>query len=97
MSPAGPGFAERTGEPDQWQPPAPRADRPWSCEDLQQRLERLPRGHPSSPYNADGSRKPPPPDLRTLALPLPGDPAAAPEPAGRAPELARSQPPARTA
>jgi len=29
----------------------------------------LPRGHPSSPYHADGSRKPPPPNLRALELP----------------------------
>lgn len=27
--------------------------------DLSERLERLPHGHPSSPYEADGSRKPP--------------------------------------
>jgi hypothetical protein len=77
VSPAGQGFAERTGEPDQWQPPRQPTDRPrpWSREDLQQRLERLPRGHPSSPYNADGSRKPPLPDLRRLQLPPSGEPA----------------------
>jgi hypothetical protein len=45
--------------------------RPYSYEDLSERLDRLPRGHPSSPYNGDGSRKPPPPDLRALELPLP--------------------------
>jgi hypothetical protein len=36
-------------------------------------LERLPYGHPSSPYNSDGSRKPPVPDLRSLELPLPSE------------------------
>jgi hypothetical protein len=46
--------------------------RPYSYADLHQRLERLPRGHPSCPFNADGSRKPPPPNLRELEL----DPAA---------------------
>jgi predicted kinase len=54
------------------QAPADRP-RPYSYEDLNQRLERLPRGHPSSPYNADGSRKPPPPNLRALELPLPDE------------------------
>jgi hypothetical protein len=42
--------------------------RPYSYSDLRQRLERLPRGHPSCPFNADGSRKPPPPNLRELEL-----------------------------
>ena len=37
-------------------------------------MERLPPGHPSSPYNDDGSRKPPPPDLSAYELPIPGDP-----------------------
>jgi predicted kinase len=46
---------------------------PYSYADLQERLERLPRGHPSSNYHADGSRKPPPLRLRDLELPLPGD------------------------
>jgi hypothetical protein len=39
--------------------------------DLAARLERLPIGHPSSPYRDDGSRKPPPPDLSKYELPLP--------------------------
>ena len=54
--------------------PAP-GDRPapYSYADLQERLNRLPRGHPSSNYNADGSRRPPPLRLRDLELPLPGD------------------------
>jgi hypothetical protein len=42
--------------------------------ELRQRMERLPPCHPSSPYNADGSRKPPPPDLSDYELPIPGDP-----------------------
>ena len=46
---------------------------PYSYADLQQRLDRLPPGHPSSDYNADGSRRPPPLRLRDLELPLPGD------------------------
>jgi hypothetical protein len=41
--------------------------------DLQARLERLPVGHPSSPYRDDGSRKPPPPDLARYELPLPDE------------------------
>jgi hypothetical protein len=41
--------------------------------DLTQRLQRLPPGHPSSPYQADGTRKPTPPKLRALELPLPDD------------------------
>src|SRR6516165_1502141 len=58
----------------------PRADRPRLPEsdrvhaELQQRMERLPPGHPSSPYNDDGSRKPPPLDLSDYELPIPGDP-----------------------
>ena len=47
---------------------------PGSLADLRQRLERLPLGHPSSPYHVDGQRKPPPPRLRHLELapPAPG-------------------------
>jgi hypothetical protein len=41
--------------------------------DLAARLERLPIGHPSSPYRDDGSRKPPPPDLSKYELPLPDE------------------------
>jgi hypothetical protein len=61
-----PGRRDRPGPPDQ----AVRPER-WSAADLQQRLNRLPAGHPSSPLNGDGSRKPPPPDLRKLELPPP--------------------------
>jgi hypothetical protein len=48
--------------------------------ELRERMERLPPGHPSSPYNDDGSRKPPPPDLSAYELPIPGDPDYQPEP-----------------
>ncbi len=37
-------------------------------------MERLPPGHPSSPYNDDGSRKPPVPDPFKNDYPIPGDP-----------------------
>jgi hypothetical protein len=51
------------------------ADRParGSLTDLRQHLERLPPGHPSSPYHDDGSRKPPVVRLRDLELPLSDD------------------------
>jgi hypothetical protein len=48
--------------------------------ELRERMEQLPPGHPSSPYNDDGSRKPPPPDLSVYELPIPGDPDYQPEP-----------------
>src|SRR5258707_1225360 len=41
---------------------------PGSWADLSQRLERLPYGHPSSPYHVDVERKPPPPRLKHLEL-----------------------------
>jgi hypothetical protein len=47
--------------------------------DLQERMERLPPGHPSSPYNEDGSRKPPAPDPFQNDSPIPGDPDYQPE------------------
>jgi len=60
---------------DQWQ--AQQADLPQETKpeqaDLPARLERLPAGHPSSPYRDDGSRKPSPPDLSDYELPLPED------------------------
>jgi hypothetical protein len=64
---------DRTAEQEQ-----PRvADRPQEGPrpeaDLPGRLERLPVGHPSSPYRDDGSRKPPPADLSGCELPLPGE------------------------
>src|SRR5215831_13575869 len=50
------------------------ADRPerGSLVDLRQRLERLPAGHPSSPYHDDLSRKLPVASLKDLELPLHG-------------------------
>jgi hypothetical protein len=39
-------------------------------DELRQRLDRLPAGHPSSPYNDDGTRKPPVAQLKQLELPL---------------------------
>jgi hypothetical protein len=56
---------------------AGQQDRPLAAEkvtgDLAQRLERLPPGHPSSPYNDDGTRKPPVPRLADRELPLPDE------------------------
>jgi hypothetical protein len=51
------------------------AERParGSLTEMRQRLERLPPGHPSSPYHDDGSRKPPVVRLKDLELPLPGE------------------------
>jgi predicted ABC-type ATPase len=46
---------------------------PIARENLQERLENLPRGHPSSPFRDDGTRKPPPPDPRPHELPLPDE------------------------
>jgi hypothetical protein len=53
----------------------PDQDRPerGSVAELRLRLERLPVGHPSSPYNDDGTRKPPVARLRHLELPLTSD------------------------
>lgn len=38
-----------------------------------ERLERLPYGHPSSPYRDDGTRKPPVLDVKTVELPVEAD------------------------
>src|SRR5215831_19383086 len=65
-------------EPD---PVGPRESDPIRAE-LQERMERLPPGHPSSPYNDDGSPKPPLPDLSDYELPIPGDPDYRPEASG---------------
>jgi hypothetical protein len=61
-------------EPDARTPPAPPVNQPepGSRADLKRRLERLPLGHPSSPYHVDGERKPSPPRLRHLELGLAG-------------------------
>ena len=50
--------------------------------DLQQRMERLPPGHPSSPYRGDGCRKPPEPDSSNREYPIPGDPDYRPDAPG---------------
>ena len=73
------------GAQDRWgqlaEPGAPRyADFPYGAEqpergsiaDLRRRMERLPPGHPSSPYNDDMSPKPPVARLKNLELPLHG-------------------------
>jgi hypothetical protein len=61
---------------------AGQQDRPSVAEtasdDLVQRLERLPPGHPSSPYNEDGSRKPPVARPADRELPLPDEQGADP-------------------
>lgn len=64
----------RSQEPLTQLDPPRLADRPerGSLADLRQRLERLPAGHPSSPYNDDLSRKPPVARLKDLELPLQG-------------------------
>jgi hypothetical protein len=68
-------MAEQERSPE---PARPReSDRPREAPahsaDLQSRLERLPLGHPSSPFRDDRSRKPPPPDLADYELPLPDE------------------------
>jgi hypothetical protein len=68
------------------------ADRPPEVQppqaDLDARLERLPIGHPSSPYRDDGSRKPPPLDLSKYELPLPDEHDFAAEPGAPAEDQA---------
>jgi hypothetical protein len=56
------------------------ADRPErdSLGDLRRRLERLPAGHPSSPFNDDLTRKAPVARLKDLELPLQGGERGAP-------------------
>jgi len=80
---------DRTAE--QWEPR--EVDRPPVVQspeaDLSARLERLPIGHPSSPYRDDGSRKPPPPDLSQYELPLPDESdSTAKDPTDIAPDVA---------
>ena len=62
----------RTDRPET---PGAKADldnpKPGTPEDFRQRIDRLSPGHPSSPVEADGRRKPPPPRLRDIALPEP--------------------------
>ncbi len=67
--------AEQEHTPDRARPREPDHPReaPAQSTELQTRLERLPVGHPSSPYRDDGSRKPPEPDLADYELPLPDE------------------------
>jgi hypothetical protein len=67
--------------------------KPGSRADLRQRLERLPYGHPSSPYHVDGEPKPPPPRLKHLELAPPG---RDPSPTPSAPVSQRSSSPRLT-
>jgi hypothetical protein len=52
-----------------------------ASDDLVQRMERLPPGHPSSPYDEDGTRKPPAARSADRELPLPDEPGTDAEPA----------------
>jgi predicted ABC-type ATPase len=52
--------------------PRPPESDPAAAE-LRDRMERLPPGHPSSPYRGDGSRKPPEPAQSDREYPIPGD------------------------
>jgi hypothetical protein len=65
-------IARSTDEPDAPALTAPdlpdRHDSPGPA-----RLERLPYGHPSSPYRDDGTKKPPVLDLKTVELPVEAD------------------------
>ena len=69
-------------------------DRPLAAEkaagDLTQRLERLPPGHPSSPYNDDGTRKPPVARPADRELPLPDE-----QPADTSPDPPDSEEPSQ--
>jgi hypothetical protein len=68
---------------------AGQQDRPGTVEtasgDLAQRMERLPPGHPSSPYEEDGTRKPAVTRPADRELPLPDEPAPDAEPDDPAP------------
>jgi len=46
---------------------------PGSTRDMQSRLTDLPHGHPSSPYNEDGSLRPPVLRLQDMDLPRPDE------------------------
>src|SRR5215470_4770162 len=74
--------AEQESSPDPARPREPDHPReaPAQSADLQSRLERLPVGHPSSPYHGDASRKPPPPDPADYELPLPDELPPNPDP-----------------
>jgi hypothetical protein len=68
---------------------AGQQDRPGAVEtasgDLAQRMERLPPGHPSSPYDEDGTRKPAVTRPADRELPLPDERSPDAEPADPAP------------
>ena len=49
---------------------------------LRDRMERLPLGHPSSPYNDDGTHRPPEPNQSDREYPIPGDPDYRSDPPG---------------
>ena len=51
--------------------PSPENPKPGSAADLRARSDRLAPGHPSSPVEADGTRKPAAPRLQDIALPEP--------------------------
>jgi hypothetical protein len=52
---------------------SPDHPQPFSPQDLAERLDRLPDGHPSSPRYGDGTPRPPVPRLKDLELPRPED------------------------
>jgi hypothetical protein len=106
-----PGAQDRWGqltEPSAANQEATAADRPQfadrpkrgSLAEMRQRLERLPPGHPSSPYNDDLTPKPAVARLKDLELPLQGNehgPNGAatryqPDPAEQVPTTARAAP-----
>jgi hypothetical protein len=77
--------------------PARHVDQPlepgtWA--DLRQRLERLPYGHPSSPYHVDGERKPPPPRLVHLELAPPAPDRIGERPSRSSPQASHQVDPA---
>jgi len=51
--------------------PKPGRPESISAPDFRQRIDKLSPGHPSSPVESDGQRKPPTPRLRDIALPEP--------------------------
>jgi hypothetical protein len=69
---------------------AGQQDQPGAVEmasgDLAQRMERLPPGHPSSPYEEDGARRPPVTRSADRELPLPDEQDADAEPALHQPD-----------
>ncbi len=70
---------------------------PGSVADLRARLDRLPDGHPSSPYEDDGLAKPWPYRLKQLELGLPTPEREATEPGAGAPQALHQADPLGTA